>query len=128
MIMKAKEKVKVLESLSNECNPESEALLAVYTTKKNGDYFVVGNMDLVRTGVREILGFGIAGKEGEPETEAAWAILGALRDIQDMGVNIEDLLSAFDEEREPDDCLDCEMFDNCHEERAEAWRTILKAN
>jgi hypothetical protein len=125
--MKAKEKVKVLENLSNECNTENEAMFAVYTTKKIADSFIAGDMDLIRTVIREILEIGIAGKEGEPETETAWAILGALRDIQDTGVNIEDLLTAFDEEREPDDCLDCELFSKCKNERAEAWRTILKS-
>ena len=126
--MKAKEKVKVLENLSNECNPEHEALFAIYTTKKKGDYFAIGDMSLIGSGIYNILKKGIAGAEEDPNTAVAWAILGALRNLQDEGIDINELLTAFDEDDEPDDCLDCELFDKCHKKRAEAWRTILKAN
>ena len=124
--MKAKEKVQALINICNECNPEQEALFAIYATKKKGDYFAVGDMDLVHRGIYEILKKGIAGEENDPKTVAAWSILEALKDLQDEGIDINELLTAFDEDDEPDDCLDCELFDKCHNERAEAWRTILK--
>lgn len=124
--MKAKEKVQALINICNECNPEQEALFAIYATKKKGDYFAVGDMDLVHRGIYEILKKGIAGEENDPKTVVAWSILEALKDLQDEGIDINELLTAFDEDDEPDDCLDCELFDKCHNERAEAWRTILK--
>ena len=125
--MKAKEKVQALVNICNECNPENEALFAIYATMKKGDYFAVGDMDLVHRGIYEILKKGIAGEENDPKTVAAWSILAALRDLQDEGIDINELLTAFDDD-EPDDCPNCELFDKCHEERAEAWRTILKSN
>lgn len=125
--MKAKEKVQALINICNECNPENEALFAIYATMKKGDYFAVGDMDLVRRGIYGILKKGIAGEENDPKTVAAWSILAALRDLQDEGIDINELLTAFDDD-EPDDCPNCELFDKCHEERAEAWRTILKTN
>jgi hypothetical protein len=125
--MKAKEKVQALVNICNECNPENEALFAIYATMKKGDYFAVGDMDLVHRGIYEILKKGIAGEENDPKTVVAWSILAALRDLQDEGIDINELLTAFDED-EPDDCPNCELFDKCHEERAEAWRTILKTN
>ena len=125
--MKAKEKVQALINICNECNPEQEALFAIYATKKKGDYFAVGDMDLVHRGIYEILKKGIAGEENDPKTVVAWSILAALRDLQDEGIDINELLTAFDDD-EPDDCPNCELFDKCHEERAEAWRTILKTN
>lgn len=125
--MKAKEKVQALINICNECNPENEALFAIYATMKKGDYFAVGDMDLVHRGIYEILKKGIAGEENDPKTVAAWSILAALRDLQDEGIDINELLTAFDDD-EPDDCPNCELFDKCHEERAEAWRTILKTN
>ena len=124
--MKAKEKVQALINICNGCNPEQEALFAIYANKKKGDYFAVGDMDLVHRGIYEILKKGIAGAEEDPNTAVAWSILEALKDLQDEGVDINELLTAFDEDDEPDDCLDCELFDKCHNERAEAWRTILK--
>ena len=128
--MKAKEKVQALINICNECNPEHEALFAVYTTKKKGDYFAVGDMSLVRGGVYEILNNGTAGEEGDPKTVLAWSILGALRDLRNEGVDIEALLDAFDEDEEEEevDCLDCEHFLHCDNERAKAWRTILETN
>ena len=125
--MKAKEKVQALINICNECNPEHEAMFAIYATKKKGDYFAVGDMDLVHRGIYEILKKGIAGEENDPKTVVAWSILAALRDLQDEGIDINELLTAFDDD-EPDDCPNCELFDKCHEERAEAWRTILKTN
>lgn len=126
--MKAKEKVQALINICNECNPEHEAMFAIYATKKKGDYFAVGDMNAIESGVYNILKKGIAGEEEDPNTAVAWAILGALRNLQDEGIDINDLLTAFDEDDEQDDCLDCELFDKCHNERAEAWRTILKTN
>lgn len=123
--MNAKEKVQALINICDECNPEHEALLAIYATKKKGDYFAVGDMKLIEDGVYNILKRGIAGAEEDPNTAVAWAILGALRNLQDEGIDINELLTAFDEDDEPDDCLDCELFDKCHEKRAEAWRTII---
>ena len=70
---------------------------------------------------------GSAGGEEDPNAFVAWAILGALRNLQDEGVDISELLTAFDEDDEPDGCLDCEFFSKCKNERAEAWRTILKS-
>lgn len=125
--MKAKEKVQALVNICNECNPENEALFAIYATMKKGDYFAVGDMDLVHRGIYEILKKGIAGEENDPKTVVAWSILAALRDLQDEGIDINELLTAFDDD-EPDDCPNCELFDKCHEERAEAWRTILETN
>lgn len=125
--MKAKEKVQALINICNECNPEHEALFAIYATKKNGDYFAVGDMNVIGNGVYNILKRGIAGAEEDPNTSVAWAILGALRKLQDEGIDINELLTAFDDD-EPDDCPNCELFDKCHEERAEAWRTILETN
>ena len=126
--MKAKEKVQELINICNECNPEQEALFAIYATKKKGDYFAVGDMDLVHRGIYEILKKGIAGEENDPKTVVAWSILEALKDLQDEGIDINGLLTAFDEDDEPDDCLDCELFDKCQNERAKAWRTILETN
>ena len=126
--MKAKEKVQELINICNECNPEQEALFAIYATKKKGDYFAVGDMDLVHRGIYEILKKGIAGEENDPKTVVAWSILEALKDLQDEGIDINELLTAFDEDDEPDDCLDCELFDKCQNERAKAWRTILETN
>ncbi len=126
--MKAKEKVQALINVCNECNPEHEAMFAIYATKKKGDYFAVGDMNVIGNGVYNILKKGIAGAEEDPNTAVAWAILEALRNLQDEGIDINELLTAFDEDDEPDDCLDCELFDKCHEERAEAWRTILETN
>ena len=126
--MKAKEKVQALINICNGCNPEQEALFAIYATKKKGDYFAVGDMDLVHRGIYEILKKGIAGEENDPKTVVAWSILEALKDLQDEGVDINELLTAFDEDDEPDDCLDCELFSKCQNERAKAWRTILETN
>lgn len=126
--MKAKEKVQALINICNECNPENETLFAIYATKKKGDYFAVGDMDLVHRGIYEILKKGIAGEENDPKTVVAWSILEALKDLQDEGVDINELLTAFDEDDEPDDCLDCELFSKCQNERAKAWRTILETN
>ena len=125
--MKAKEKVQALINICNECNPEHEAMFAIYATKKKGDYFAVGDMDLVHRGIYEILKKGIAGEENDPKTVAAWSILAALRDLQDEGIDINELLTAFDDD-EPDDCIDCEFFSKCRNERAKAWRTILETN
>ena len=119
--MKAKEKVQALINICNECNPEQEALFAVYATKKKGDYFAVGDMDMIGSGVYNILKKGIAGEEEDPNTAVAWAILRALRNLQE-----DDLLTAFDEDEDDIDCPECEMFDKCHEKRADAWRTILR--
>lgn len=124
--MKAKEKVQALINICNECNPKDEALFALYATKKKGDYFAIGNMDIVSGGIYNILKRGIAGAEDDPNTAVAWAILGALRDIQDEGIDINELLTAFDEDDVDEDCPECELFDKCHNERAEAWRTVLK--
>lgn len=121
--MKAKEKVNVLKKLSDDCNPNDEAMLAIYATAKKGSYFTAGDIDLVHRGVYEILAKGIAGEEGSPTTKAAWAILEAVRDLRDEGVNIEALLDAFDEEE--DFCPDCNLFDACQNEKAKAWRIIL---
>ena len=127
-IMKAKEKVQALINICNECNPEQEALFAIYATKKKGDYFAVGDMNAIENGVYNILKKGIAGEEEDPNTAVAWAILGALRGLQDEGIDINELLTAFDEDDEQEDCLDCELFSKCHNERAEAWLTILETN
>lgn len=124
--MKAKEKVQALINICNECNPEHEALFAIYATKKKGDYFAIGNMDIISGGIYNILKRGIAGAEDDPNTAVAWAILGALRNLQDEGIDINELLTAFDEDDDDEDCPECELFDKCHNERAEAWRTILK--
>lgn len=126
--MKPKEKVEILNRIADECNPEQEALFSIYATKKKGDYFAVGDANMIGSGIYNILKKGIAGAEEDPNTAVAWAILGALRNLQDEGIDINELLTAFDEDDEPDDCLDCELFDKCHNERAEAWRTILKTN
>ena len=125
--MKAKEKVQALINICDECNPKDEALFAIYATKKKGDYFAVGDMNVVGSGIYNILKKGVDGAEEDPNTAVAWAILGALRNLQDEGIDINYLLTAFDEDdEEPDDCLDCELFDKCQNERAKAWRTILK--
>ena len=79
--MKAKEKVQALINICNECNPEQEALFAIYATKKKGDYLAVGDMDLVHRGIYEILKKGIAGEENDPKTVVAWSILEALKDL-----------------------------------------------
>ena len=39
--MKPKEKVEILNKVADECNPEHEAMFAIYATKKKGDYFAV---------------------------------------------------------------------------------------
>ena len=129
--MKAKEKVQALINICNECNPEQEALFAIYATKKKGDYFAVGDANMIGSGIYNILKKGIAGAEEDPNTAVAWAILGALRNLQDEGVDINELLTAFDDDGEQEDCLDCldcELFSKCHNERADAWRTILEIN
>ena len=126
--MKAKEKVQALINICDECNPEQEALFAIYATKKKGDYFAVGDMDLVHRGIYEILKKGIAGEENDPKTVVAWSILEALKDLQDDGIDINELLTAFDEDDDQEDCLDCEFFSKCQNERAKAWRTILETD
>ena len=126
--MKPKEKVEILKKVANECNPEHESLFAIYTTKKKGNYFALGDANMIGSGIYKILKKGIAGAETDPNTAVAWAILGALRKLQDEGIDINELLTAFDEDDEPDDCLDCELFSKCQNERAKAWRTILKTN
>lgn len=124
--MKAKEKVQALINICNECNPENETLFAIYATKKKGDYFAVGDANMIGSGIYNILKKGIAGAEEDPNTAVAWAILGALRGLQDEGIDINDLLMAFDEDEDDIDCPECELFDKCHNERADAWRTILR--
>ena len=127
--MKAKEKVQALINICDECNPEHETLFAIYATKKKSDYFGVGDANVIGSEIYNILKKGIAGAEENPNTKVAWAILGALRNLQDDGIDINELLTAFDEDdEEGEDCLDCEFFSKCHNERAEAWRTILKTN
>ena len=126
--MKAKEKVQALINICNECNPENETLFAIYTTKKKGDYFAVGDANMIGSGIYNILKKGIAGAETDPNTAVAWAILGALRSLQGDGIDINELLTAFDEDDEQEDCLDCELFSKCQNERAKAWRTILETN
>ena len=84
---------------------------------------------MVGSGIYNILKKGIAGAEEDPNTAVAWAILGVLRNLQDEGIDINDLLTAFDEDdKEKKDCLDCELFSKCQNERAKAWRTILETN
>lgn len=122
--MKAKKKVQALINICNECNPECETLFAIYATKEKCDYFAVGDANMIGSEIYNILKKGIAGAEENPNTKVAWAILGALRNLQDEGIDINDLLTAFDDD-EQDDCPECEMFDKCHEKRADAWRTIL---
>lgn len=124
--MKPNKKIEILKKVADECNPEHEAMFAIYTTKKKGDYFAIGDMNMIGPGIYNILKKGIAGAEEDPNTAVAWAILGALRNLQDEGIDINELLTAFDEDEEDIDCPECEMFDKCHNERAEAWRTILK--
>ena len=124
--MKPKEKVEILKKVANECNPEHESLFAIYTTKKKGNYFALGDANMICSGIYKILKKGIAGAETDPNTAVAWAILGALRDIQDEGIDINELLTAFDYDGDDEDCPECALFDKCHNERAEAWRTILK--
>lgn len=124
--MKPKEKVEILKKVADECNPENEALFSIYATHKKGDYFAVGNMNLVRGGIYEILNNGTVGEEGDPQTELAWSILGAIRDLRDEGVDINALLDAFDEDEEKVDCPECEHFCHCDNKRAKAWRTILE--
>lgn len=126
--MKAKEKVDYLHKIAGDCNPNNEAMFSIYATLKKGNYFAVGDMDLIHRGIYEILKKGIAGEENDPNTAVAWSILEALKDLQDEGVDINELLTAFDEDEETDDCLDCEFFSKCQNERAKAWRTILETN
>ena len=123
--MKAKVKVQALINICNECNPEHEAMFAIYATKKKGDYFAVGDMNVIENGVYNILKKGIVGEEEDQNTAIAWAILGALRSLQDEGIDISELLMAFDEDDDDVDCPECEMFDKCPDKRADAWRTIL---
>ena len=73
---------------------------SIYATHRKGDYFAVGNMNLVRAGIYEILNNGTAGEEGDTETELAWSILGAIRDLRDDGVDINALLDAFGEDED----------------------------
>lgn len=124
--MKPNEKIEILNKVADECNPEHEALFSIYATHKKGDYFAVGDMNLVRGCIYEILNNGTAGEEGDPKTVLAWSILGALRDLRDEGVDINALLDAFDEDEEEVDCPECEHFHHCDNERAKAWRTILE--
>lgn len=124
--MKPKEKVQALINICNECNPEHEALFAIYSTKKKGDYFAVGDMNTIENGVYNILKKGIAGEEEDQNTAVAWAILGALRSLQDEGIDINEILTAFDEDEEEVECPECEHFRHCDNKRAKAWRTILE--
>lgn len=126
--MKAKEKERLLYELMDKFNSDDEALFIIHATNNKSKHFGVGDMDLIHRGIYEVFKKGIAGKEGMSATKLAWTILEAIRDLRDEGVDIEALLDAFDDDEEPEDCLDCKLFDNCHNERAEAWRTILKTN
>lgn len=123
--MKKDKKTAILSELCDSCDPEKEALLAIYANRKKGDYFAIGDMDLIRSGIYDILNNGIAGEEGAPRTEVAWAILGALRELQDEGVDIEGLLTAFDEDDEEEDCDTCALLRVCGDGRAVKWRKML---
>lgn len=126
--MKVKEKIETLGKVAGACNSEHEALFSIYATRKKGDYFAVGDMNLIRGGIYDILNTGVIGKEGDSLTKLAWSILGAIRDLRDRGVDIEALLDAFDEDEEDVDCPDCELFEKCQNERAKAWRTIIETD
>ena len=127
--MNAKEKVQALINICDECNPKHETLFAVYATKEKCSCFSVGDQNAIGDSFYSILKRGIAGAEDNPNTSVAWAILGALRKIQDEGIDINELLTAFDEDdNDVEDSLDCEMFSRCQNERAKAWRTILETN
>lgn len=65
--MKKDEKNAVLSELCDSCDPEKEALLAIYANKERGDYYAVGDMDLFRSGIYDILKNGIAGKRAHRE-------------------------------------------------------------
>ena len=124
--MKPKEKIEILNKVANECNPEKEAMFAIYATYKKGDYFAVGDADLIHRGIYEILKKGIAGEENDPKTVLAWSILCAVRELRDEGVDINALLDAFNEDEEEVDYPECEHFHHCGNERAKAWHTILE--
>lgn len=121
--MTQEDKNLLLRAVCDDCNPESEAMLAIYSTKKKGDYYVKGDMELIKNGIRNILNEGIAGKESEPATILAWTLLSALRDIQDQGVSIDALLTAFDDDEV--DCSTCDLNRVCNADEAIAFR---KAN
>lgn len=121
--MKKKEKKRILEEIVSDINPKHEAILILSSESKGGEYYAKGNMDFISNGIAEILRKGIAGKEGSQPTKIAWSILGALRQLQDDGIDIEELLTAFDDdENDNEDCLSCELFNVCGDERAIALR------
>lgn len=116
--MKAKEKVQALINICKECNPEHEALFVIYTTKKMGDYLAIGDMNMIGSVIYDILKKGIAGAEKDPHTAVAWAILGVLRNLQDEGIDINELLTAFDEDDDEEICEDCEFMRVCEKKMA----------
>lgn len=121
--MKKKEKKRILKEIVSDINPKHEAILILSSESKGGEYYAKGNMDFISNGIAEILREGIAGKEGSQATKVAWSILGALRQLQDDGIDIEELLTAFDdEEYDDEDCFSCELFNVCGDERAIALR------
>lgn len=121
--MTQEDKNLLLRAVCDDCNPKSEAIVAIYSTKKKGDYYVKGDMELIKNGIRNILNEGIAGKESESATILAWTLLSALRDIQDQGVSIDEFLTAFDDDEE--DCSTCDLNRVCNADEAIAYR---KAN
>lgn len=119
-------KNEILTTLCDICDPNKEAMFVIYSNKKKGDYHAIGDMNLIKEGLSQILLKGIAGKESDPKTILAWTILAALRDVYDEGVSIDELLTAFDDDDEDEeDCADCEFMRVCQNDAAIEYR---KAN
>lgn len=117
--MKAKEKNQVLINLCDEINPSDEAMLALYTTRKKGSYHAIGNMDLIRAGIHNILVGGLADNADAESRTVARAIVGAFYDVLDEGFEPDELI---DDEEEEKDCAACELLKVCDEPRAMEWR------
>jgi hypothetical protein len=118
--MKAKEKERLLYELMDKFNSDDEALFIIHATNNKSKHFGVGDMDLIHRGIYKVLEKGIEGKEGMSAAKLAWTILEAIRDLRDEGVDIEELLDAFDDDE--DGCGDCELMRVCNEQDAIEYR------
>ena len=121
--MKAKEKNQVLMNLCDEINPIDEAMLALYITRKKGSYHAKGNMNLIRTGIRDILAGGLAHDADFESRTVARAIVGAFRDVLDEGFEPDELID--DDDADDKGCDTCELLTVCDEPRAMEWRKKL---
>lgn len=123
--MTQKDKNLLLRAVCDDCNPKSEAMLAIYLTKEKGDFYLKGNMEEIARALKSILLNGFDGKENAPETVLAWTVLGAIYEAKKAGLDIDALLTAFNDDEDEEDCSKCDLNRVCNADEAIAYR---KAN